>query len=208
MFRITHRTIRRRAVVAATLAAGVALLAGCGGNGTGHDNGHDGGDSSSATQSGTFNDADVAFATGMIPHHRQAVEMANLAPTRASSAEVKALALKIKQAQGPEITQMAGWLQAWGKPVPAAGDSHDDHDGGDAPGMATAADMTKLRAASGATFDRMFLEMMIRHHEGAVAMADKERNDGLHTEAKKVAADIATSQAAEITTMRNLLNKL
>lgn len=206
-----HRNaIHRGAAVAVALTAGAALLAGCGdGGGTEHGGGHDGAGTPTASSSeATFNSADVAFATGMIPHHAQAIEMSDLAATRAANPQVKALAAQVKAAQGPEITQMTSWLKAWGKPVPSTSGGHDGGHGGDMPGMMSADDMAKLKAASGPAFDRMFLEMMIRHHEGAIAMADKEKAEGLYPEAKKVAQDIATSQAAEIKTMRDLLTKL
>lgn len=202
------RTILRRVAITAAVVAAGAALAGCGGTGGEHGSGHDAPPSTGAPQSGgTFNDADVAFATGMIPHHAQAVEMADLAATRASNAQVKALAAEIKKAQGPEITQMNEWLKAWGKPVPPTGPGHESHHGG-MPGMMTAEDMTKLKGASGTSFDRMFLEMMIRHHEGAITMANTEKEKGADPEAKKLAETIATSQAGEITTMRDLLKKL
>jgi uncharacterized protein (DUF305 family) len=118
---------------------------------------------------GDFNDADVTFATDMIPHHRQAVEMAELAETRADAAEVKELATKIKGAQDPEIQVMSGWLTAWGKPVPDRMGGHDMN--GSMPGMMSSDDMDALMDAAGADFDQMFLTMMIPHHQGAVEMA-------------------------------------
>jgi uncharacterized protein (DUF305 family) len=162
-----------------------------------------------AASSGTaFNGADVAFATGMIPHHRQAIEMADLAGTRAGDAQVKELAAQIRRAQDPEIATMSGWLRQWGQPVPSAapGMGHGGHGG--ASGMMTAQEMNDLRAASGTGFDRMFLQMMIRHHEGAIDMARLEQQQGQHPQATGLAATIATDQAAEINRMRDLLGKL
>ena len=159
--------------------------------------------------SGQHNDQDVAFAKGMIPHHRQAVVMAGLAPDRARSQEVKDLAAKIKRAQDPEITTMSGWLTAWGQEVPATdmpGMDHGmDHSGHDMPGMMSQADMARLEKLSGAEFDGRFLKMMIAHHEGAVEMAETERSRGAYGPAKDLAASIITGQSAEIDQMKKLL---
>ncbi len=152
---------------------------------------------------GDHNEADVAFAQGMIPHHEQAVEMAEMAVTQSTRPEVKALAVRIKDAQGPEITTMRGWLQAWGEPVPAQGGAHDM--GGHAGAMLSDEEMSRMQAASGAEFDRMFLEGMIRHHEGAVTMAEEELQKGQFPEAKQLAQQIIDAQRAEIAEMRDLL---
>jgi len=151
------------------------------------------------------NATDIAFAGDMIPHHQQAIEMSDLAADRAGGAEVKELAGRIRQAQDPEITQMSTWLREWGQPVPSAGPGggHDAHHG--MPGMMSADEMADLMAASGADFDRMFLEMMIRHHEGAIEMAEVVRRDGVHQGVRELANSVATSQSAEITEMRDML---
>ncbi len=216
----TRSLVRRTAVVAASGVTAL-VLAGCGGSGddtgsAGH-GGHQATDSASAapsapTSQGQHNAADVAFAKGMIPHHRQAVEMADLAPDRARSAEVKKLAAEIKKAQAPEIEKLSGWLTSWGETVPAEGAmDHSMHGGGDGTGsmdgMMSAEEMTALEDASGRAFDTAFMEMMIKHHEGAVEMAKTEQSDGAHTPARKLAADIIASQSAEIEQMRKLLGK-
>ncbi|MFB9895281.1 DUF305 domain-containing protein [Planobispora takensis] len=157
-----------------------------------------------ARSSAAFNDADVAFAQMMIPHHRQAVEMAELAETRAADPEIRELAAKIKAAQDPEIATMTGWLTSWGAPVEPEG----GHGGHDMPGMMTGQDMTALEEARGAAFDRMFAERMIAHHEGAVEMAETERAQGSDPEARRLAATVATAQQAEIEQMRRLLDRL
>lgn len=158
---------------------------------------------------GDHNDADVAFATGMIPHHGQAITMSDLASKAASDQRVKDLATAIKGAQDPEISLMSGWLEAWGVPVPAA-TGHAGHDmpGATGDGMMTAEEMTELGEATGAAFDRMWVEMMIRHHEGAVTMSRTELNDGSNAEAKKLAQAIIDGQTREIETMRALLPQL
>ncbi|MGC2997077.1 DUF305 domain-containing protein [Streptomyces sp. G35A] len=205
----TRSLVRRMAAVAAAGAAALVLAA-CGGNGdgsAGHD-GHNATASSSAPASvsasqGQHNAADVAFGKGMIPHHRQAVEMADLAPDRAQSAEVKKLAADIKKAQDPEIKKLSGWLTAWGEEVPAEGAmDHSMHGSG---GMMTQQEMTELENASGKAFDTAFMEMMIKHHEGAVEMAKTEQADGAYAPARGMAADIIASQSAEIEQMNKLL---
>ncbi|WP_203186069.1 DUF305 domain-containing protein [Streptomyces pratensis] len=203
--------VRRTAAVAASAAAALVLAA-CGGNGdssAGHDGHSKESPSASASASqGQQNAADVAFAKGMIPHHRQAVEMADLAPSRAGSAEVKALAEQIKKAQDPEIKTLSGWLTSWGEEVPAEGAmDHSEHGASGMSGMMTAEDMDKLKDSSGKAFDTAFMEMMIKHHEGAVSMAETEKADGSYEPAKKMADTIITSQTAEITQMNELLGK-
>jgi uncharacterized protein (DUF305 family) len=208
------RTLTRRAaLVAVTAAAGLALAA-CGGDG-----GHGGHGSSSASArptaqadatAGAHNAQDVAFAQGMIPHHRQALEMARLAADRAGSDEVKALAGRIEKAQDPEIRTMSGWLRTWGEEVPAetpgtGHSAHSDHSG--MPGMMSEADMAELEKASGKAFDTMFLTLMIEHHEGAVEMATTEKAKGRHAPARKLAGAIAAAQTEEIAEMNKLLGK-
>lgn len=190
----------------------LTVVAGCGSSsdsGSGHDMSmmSTSTSSSAAQTQASFNDADVQFATQMIPHHEQAVQMAELAATRASSPQVKALAAQIEKAQGPEIAQMSGWLKSWGKPVPTSMAGHDMGSMGssDMPGMMSAKDMDTLKQSSGAAFDSMFLTMMIAHHEGAIEMAKQEEAQGSNPDATKLAAQIRTSQSAEIITMKKLL---
>lgn len=155
-----------------------------------------GGDSSE----GEHNDADVTFAQGMIPHHEQAIEMSDMILERGEDAEVKALAEDIKAAQGPEIETMRGWLEDWGEKESAV------HDMGGADGtMMTDEEMGQLEKASGAELDKMFVEMMIRHHEGAIVMAETELKEGKFPPAKELAKNISDTQQAEITLMKNLL---
>ncbi|MFC6065424.1 DUF305 domain-containing protein [Streptomyces ochraceiscleroticus] len=226
----TRSVARRTALAATTVAAGL-ILAACGSNdkgGSGHD-GHNSASKSPATSSsasaspaaGPHNDADVSFAQSMIPHHRQAVEMADLAPARASSDEIKDLAKKIKNAQDPEIKTMSGWLKGWGEKVPEASMPGMDHSGhssmssdspmpshSDMPGMMSGKDMTELKAAKGAEFDKKFAELMIAHHKGAVGMAKTEQKDGRNTTAKKLAADVIKTQSAEIDELQDILDRL
>lgn len=190
-------------------AAIAALVAGCGG-----------GDARQPDQTPTptrstggadqeaHNDQDIAFATGMIPHHQQAIDMAELAADRATSAGVKDLAARIRDAQGPEIQQLTGLLERWGAPtaqtVPGTDHGGMDHGGPSGEGMMTDEELARLEVATGAEFDRTWVRLMIRHHEGAVAMARTERERGANTEAKDLATRIIDAQEAEITQLREL----
>lgn len=180
----------RTRMLTAALVAAAAVLAACS-NGGGDD----------------VNDADVTFAQEMIPHHRQATEMADLAATRSQDAEVLDLAERISAAQGPEIETMTGWLESWGEEVPEdmSGMDHSGMDHGSMPGMMSADQMAALEAASGPDFDRLFLEMMIEHHEGAIEMARTEQEDGSNADAVALAESIEEEQTAEVAEMRELL---
>jgi len=163
--------------------------------------------SQTPTPAADHNDADAAFATGMIPHHGQAVTMSDLALKKATSAEVKRLATAIKAAQSPEITTMSGWLTAWGLPVPdpaMAGTGHDMP----TTGMMSEQEMKDLSAAGGAAFDRMWVQLMIKHHQGAVTMARTEQTGGQYQAAIALAKQIETGQTKEITSMQGLLKTL
>ena len=158
-----------------------------------------------------FNAGDVTFAQGMIPHHQQAVEMATIAldPARAASAEVKDLATRIQGAQDPEIQLMTGWLSEWGQPVDGMGAmSMEGMEMADMPGMEgmmTADEMTGLEAATGPAFDKLWLGMMVRHHQGAVAMSKTANTNGKAAVVKDLAAKIVSAQEAEIAEMQKLL---
>ncbi|MET8327419.1 DUF305 domain-containing protein [Streptomyces sp. NPDC005181] len=175
--------------------------------------GMDHGSSSSASPSPiAFNDTDVAFAQQMIPHHQQAVEMAELADGRASGQDVKDLAAAIQKAQDPEISTMRGWLKSWGKPETSMASSMPgmDHGSGgtDLSGMMSDEHMAGLKAAKGTAFDRMFAQMMIDHHEGAITMAKDEQKNGQSTDAKQLAGTVVTHQTAEIEKMNKILDRL
>ncbi|HWH35005.1 MAG TPA: DUF305 domain-containing protein [Acidimicrobiales bacterium] len=197
--------------LAGTIMLVAALLTGCG---------EDSGGAIDQTQKqgqeadGSFNDADVAFAQEMIPHHQQAVEMSDLAAERAESDEVKALAVRIKAAQAPEIEQMTGWLEAWDEPVEGAMGGMDMGDGGSMEGMEDMEGMegmlsddqiAELEAASGPDFDRLFLTGMRDHHAGAIMMAERVLEDGEFADAKQLARDIIATQQAEIEEIDGLL---
>ncbi|MFI6009520.1 DUF305 domain-containing protein [Streptomyces sp. NPDC051243] len=207
------RTLIRRAALAATATTAALVLAACGGDG-GSDTAAGAKTSSPASAdaatTGAHNDQDVTFAQGMIPHHQQALEMAELAADRASSAQVKDLAARIQKAQDPEIKTMSGWLESWGEDVPSAapGMDHSGHSGGSGmAGMMDKEDMDKLSKASGKDFDTMFLTMMVEHHEGAVEMAEAEKSKGSYGPATELADAVITAQTAEIEEMNKLLGK-
>ncbi|MFJ8015821.1 DUF305 domain-containing protein [Streptomyces sp. NPDC096339] len=213
----TNRSLIRRTAAVVAVATASLVLAACG-SGKDDTAGHGGhgaqspsapasAPASASAAQGRHNAADTAFAKGMIPHHRQAVEMADLAPSRAGSAEVKQLAEQIKKAQDPEIKTLSGWLTSWGEQVPAEGAAdHSGHgSGGAGGGMMTGDEMDQLKKASGKAFDTAFMQLMIKHHDGAVAMARTEKADGAFPEAKAMADAIITSQTAEIDRMKGLL---
>ena len=157
----------------------------------------------SAAPKASYNDADVTFASQMIPHHQQAVQMASMAGYQATTPEVKQLSTGIKAAQAPEIKLMSGWLTAWGKPVPSP-----EHGGHNMPGMMTEEEMSELSKAKGSMFDRMWIQMMIKHHQGAVAMAKTEQTNGKDAASIALAKKIEAAQTAEIATMQRLLGRL
>lgn len=198
------------------LAAG-ALLAGCSGSAQGHGDmpGMATGSSSVSVPvpQGDHKQADVTFAQQMVPHHQQAVEMAKLVPSHSTNQKVLELASQIQRAQDPEIQKMTGWLQTWGAPAPTTGMNMPgmnmpgmDH--GSMPGMMTSDDMTKLGQVKGAAFDRLWLQMMIQHHQGAVEMAKTELQQGASNEAKQLAQQIIDTQQKEIATMSQLLSQV
>ena len=190
--------LRARLATALAVPALLVLATACGssGDGTAAPAG------SSAPAAAAHNEADVHFASQMIPHHAQAVTMAQMAASHGASDPVKALAAKIEEAQQPEIDLMSGWLRAWGEPVPT-GDEHSSAHGMD--GMLTAEQLHELDSARGSDWDRLFLTGMIAHHEGAVTMAKAELSDGQAPEVKALAQKIIDAQNAEITQMRTLL---
>ena len=196
---MSHRII----ATAASLAAAALALAGCASSDAGSS--HDGhGAAPSAEASAGPSSADVMFAAMMIPHHEQAVEMADIVLAKPDlDPRVADLATRIRDAQAPEIATMEGWLDAWGEDA----DAHDGMDHGD-DGMLSDEEISALETADGATASRLFLEGMIAHHEGAVAMAEQELADGSDPEALALAASIVETQQAEIDEMQALLAQL
>lgn len=160
--------------------------------------------------------ADIAFAQLMIPHHEQAVQMADMAldPAHGASPQVQALAKRIQGAQGPEIEQMQGWLTAWGAPSAMASASTDaqgdmagmDMGGVSQGGMMTESQMSALAATQGQEFDRKWLQMMISHHQGAVSMAKDVLAGSTNPEVTALANAIITGQQEEIVQMQKMLS--
>lgn len=171
--------------------------------------------------------ADVAFMTGMIGHHAQAVQMSRMAPDNAASRSVQILAERIAVAQQDEIAFMQRWLREREHPVPAAdtvhapgerapgehapgAHAHDEH-AAMMPGMLTAAELAQLQRARGAAFDRLFLTLMIKHHAGALTMVDQllaapgaAQDDDVY----KFVSDVNADQDTEIARMRLMLASL
>lgn len=155
------------------------------------------------------NQADTMFTQMMIVHHQGAVDMSKLAAERAQSPEVKSLAAKIEEAQGPEIQQMTEWLQAWGEPTDtgAHGHGHMNDPSMLMNGKTHEQVMTELRGLKGAEFDRAFLEAMIPHHEGAVTMSQDVLKNGQNPDVKALAQTIIDSQKREIDQMKTMLQR-
>jgi uncharacterized protein (DUF305 family) len=190
-----------------TSAVVVAVLSACGGTAS---TGSPAPAPAPAAAPGGHDDADTVFVQGMVPHHAQAVQMAKLAADRAGNADVKALATRIEQAQDPEIAQMRSLLAAWG--MPGSGTGGMDHDtmpgmnGGS--GIMSDDQLRQLESSTGAQFDRMFLQMMTEHHQGAIDMSRTEVTDGQNPDAKALAQRIIDAQQTEITEMQGLLTKV
>jgi len=206
------RTHKPALAVVAAMAAALVLV-GCGDNGPPAEAAASAGPPSvtAPSQTSSFNEADVMFAQQMIPHHLQAIQMAQMAPSHAQSPKVKQLAARIGAAQAQEIKTMTSWLHAWGKPVPSGMPGMmspmPGMMGSPSPGIVSQQEMSQLMAAHGAQFDRLFLQMMISHHEGAVETAKTEQARGLNPAAKKLAHQIETSQTAEIAQMQQMLEQ-
>ena len=161
--------------------------------------------SAASAPADTHNQADVNFTQGMIPHHQQAVEVAEMVLQRGADPGVNELAQRIQDAQDPEIVTMTGWLQAWGEPPTSGMGGMDDSDMG---GMMSEQDMASLEQAGGPDLDRMFVDMMIQHHQGAIDMATTEVVSGQFPDAVALAKSIITSQQAEIEQMQQLQSQL
>jgi uncharacterized protein (DUF305 family) len=157
-----------------------------------------------ASSSPRYVEADVRFMQGMIGHHAQALVMTDMVAARTDSEDFRRLARRIDVSQQDEIAQMTRWLEARGEAVP------DGHAHGPLmPGMLTDEELARLAGATGAEFQRLFLEFMIRHHEGALVMvADLFSTDGAGQEAElfQFASHVDSDQRAEIARMRGMLS--
>jgi uncharacterized protein (DUF305 family) len=154
-----------------------------------------------------YSSADVRFMQGMISHHEQALEMTRLLRSRTSSPDMRLLALRIDISQGDEIKMMRRWLAVRGQKAPEVGGTH-QHGAAPMPGMLSADEMTRLAAAKDAAFDRLFLELMIKHHEGALLMVKEllsSDNAAQGSEIFGFAADVEVDQRMEIERMGRML---
>jgi uncharacterized protein (DUF305 family) len=159
-----------------------------------------------ASGSRPYVDADVRFIHNMIAHHEQALVMTDLVPIRTENEVLRRLAHRIDISQKDEIARMKRWLEARREPV-LEGHAH----GPLMPGMLTEEELARLAAATGAEFDRLFLEFMIRHHEGALVMvADlfSTAGAGQEPELFTFASHVDADQRSEIARMRDVRSKL
>jgi uncharacterized protein (DUF305 family) len=147
----------------------------------------------------TPNQADISYVTRMVEHHQQALLMSGLSAKRAQSKQMKGLADRISASQGPEIATMQAWLKANGGEA-----EHSAHEHGSMPGMATDQQLAELKAARGAAFDRLFLKLMITHHQGAVTMATGVLSAGNNVQVQEWATETIAQQTSEIGRMRGL----
>jgi uncharacterized protein (DUF305 family) len=150
------------------------------------------------------NAADIAFASDMIPHHEQAVDMSALVSDRSADADVQKLASDISAAQTPEIQTFKVLLVQWDEnPDLNTGSGKGGQSG--MHGMVDEATMARLTSLEGAEFDQLWLQSMIGHHQGAIEMAKAEIANGANVDAKSIAQNIVTTQQAEIDQMNRLL---
>ncbi|MEU1127623.1 DUF305 domain-containing protein [Streptomyces sp. NPDC005899] len=153
-----------------------------------------------AARADTPNSADFRYARMMIEHHEQALVLTALVPGRGASAPVQRLAERIAAGQKPEIGAMEGWLKNNGAQA-----RQEAHDHSAMPGTATEAQRERLRAARGAAFDALFLELMVTHHQGAITMATEALADGNDVLVEEMANDVVVQQTVEIDRMRALM---
>ena len=192
----------RRNQITAVLMTGALLFTACGG--------HDMSDMSTGSTDTNvtdsergFNDADIMFAQMMIPHHEQAIELADMAldPTLKASEQVKALASQIKNAQDPEIDLMAQWLNEWEQPLM---DMSVDHSM-TMEGMLSVDELGAIGQMNGEEFDQAWIGAMIAHHKGAIEMADTVKAEGESALVQELADAIIQAQKSEIDTLELLL---
>jgi uncharacterized protein (DUF305 family) len=152
--------------------------------------------------------ADVSFMTGMIVHHAQAVVMTALVPERTQNPTIRLLARRIAASQEDEMALMTRWLTARGEAVPGEHAHHGHADHVHMPGMLSDEQLAQLAGARNAEFDRLFLEFMIQHHEGALVMVEQlfaSETGGQDVEIFNFASHVDSDQRMEIGRMRALL---
>ena len=213
---------RHASALAALLIAGSVAVSGCArattaSSGAGTAAAEAGSPASSAAARPAANPADVNFMKGMIGHHAQALVMAGWAPSHGASPAIQTMAARIINAQRDEIALLQTWLRDRGLPVPEAkpgpmrmtmnGVEHDMM----MPGMLTDAQLQELDAARGPEFDRLFLRLMIQHHQGAVAMVQELFDTPSAAQDQtvfKLASDVSADQSSEIVRMQRMLAAL
>lgn len=194
----TTRRVKAASAVGAALSLVLAVVPACGA---------DSGETDSVVGTGASrrNDADVRFATQMIPHHAQVVAMVNLTfdrkvdPTLAMTAEQMLTS-------PPDTNVLSGWLQDWGKPIPRTMIDHVGHTMGNTsmPGALSKAEFHHLEQSKGQRFEKAWLEAMIAHHEGAIQIAKTEQVEGANPAAKRLAGEVVRTQQAELRELRSL----
>ena len=196
-----HRKMKRFALALGVVVLSTATFTACSSSST---TSKDSTPTSSSDASTSFNDDDVMFAQMMIPHHEQAIELSDIAldPSIGASSSIIQLAQQIKGAQDPEITLMKNLLAAWGKP--SAMDDSMDHSSM-MTGMLTLDELEQIENLQGASFDKSWAQAMIKHHEGAVTMAQDVLAKGSHTQIRNLAQEIIASQTAEIQALQKLI---
>jgi uncharacterized protein (DUF305 family) len=186
-------------------AAAIIVLASCSGPSTPERAGptpspaHD-------SRSAEHNAADVAFAEDMIPHHRQAVDMTAMVPSRSTNPDLLVIATHISSDQQAEILTMKGLLTQWGVQDVPSHENPEDHSGMHIAGMVDGATLNTIQSLSGPSFDALWMTSMISHHQGAIAMAQNEIDQGRSAEAIKLAKMIISAQQREIAQMNHLLS--
>ena len=200
---MTYITARIAAVLAALLSA--LFLSSCNSPASdGHADREHTDEPTATVEPAGYNADDVAFATNMIPHHQQAVDMSALVPDRSTNPQVIELASRISAAQGPEIETLKVFLVQW-KENPDASTGHGGHGSMPMSGMVDQATLANLESLKGAEFDTLWLQSMIGHHQGAIEMAKAEIANGENVDAIGLAKTIIDAQQAEIEQMKQML---
>jgi uncharacterized protein (DUF305 family) len=186
-------------------AAAVLVLVSCGGLSTNERTGPTGTSPAQSSQSAEHNAADVAFAEDMIPHHRQAVDMTAWVPSRSTNPDLLVMATHISSDQQAEIRTMKGLLAQWGVQDAPGHDNSMDHMGMPVAGMVDGATLNKIQSLSGPSFDALWMTSMISHHQGAIAMAQNEIDQGRSPDAIQLAKMMISAQQREVAQMNHLM---
>lgn len=158
----------------------------------------------------TSSPTDARFFQEMIVHHAQALVMVESVLPDLRDPEVSGIASRIRDEQRPEIDAMASWLEGRGQSVPpeATNPNLTDHGAHAMPGMASREEISRLAAATGAEADRLFLTLMIRHHQGAIDMVEAHATNTSDPRVEETADDIAVTQTKQIAQMQGMLDRL